>query len=341
MKQHLEKYSRREFGSLLLAANQSSPGVAIERVTTKAEWQVLRRATLDGMQKVMGPLPESPAAAPQMTVVEEYASERWIRRKITFSTGDGDAVPAYLFTPRARKGRYRAALCLHQTTAAGKAEPAGLGGKPNLHYALELAERGFVTLAPDYPRFGDYQTNPYSMGYVSATMKGVQNHRRAVDLLCSLPNVDSRSIAAIGHSLGGHNALFLAAFDTRVRTVVTSCGFTSFARYQGGDLTGWSHAGYMPRIASVYGKDVAKMPFDFPGILRILAPRALFINAPLRDSNFDAAGVDDCVRSAQEVYRRVFRASHRIQVEHPDCGHDFPPEVRTAAYNFMARERLA
>jgi hypothetical protein len=32
-------------------------------------------------------------------------------------------------------------LCLHETISIGRAEPAGLGGKPNLHYAAELARR--------------------------------------------------------------------------------------------------------------------------------------------------------------------------------------------------------
>jgi hypothetical protein len=71
----------------------------------------------------------------------------------------GDRVPAYLFLPAAptpgRRGP--AMLALHQTTGIGKGEPAGLGGRPNLHYALELAQRGYVVLAPDYPSFGDYQ----------------------------------------------------------------------------------------------------------------------------------------------------------------------------------------
>jgi hypothetical protein len=30
----------------------------------------------------------------------------------------------------------------------GKGEPVGLGGKPNLRYAVHLAERGYVTLRP-------------------------------------------------------------------------------------------------------------------------------------------------------------------------------------------------
>ncbi|HUQ93036.1 MAG TPA: acyl-CoA thioester hydrolase/BAAT C-terminal domain-containing protein, partial [Bryobacteraceae bacterium] len=166
-------------------------------------------------------------------------------------------------------------------------------------------------------------------------MKGIRNHRRAVDLLASLPEVDARRIGVIGHSLGGHNSLFLAAFEPRVAALVTSCGFTSFAKYYGGNLTGWSHAGYMPRIASVYEKSPGKMPFDFPGVLQAIAPRPVFINAPLHDANFDATGVDDCVAAARPVYDRIFRARENLRVVHPDCQHDFPPEIRKKAYEFL------
>ena len=223
-------------------------------------------------------------------------------------------------------------LCLHQTIRIGKAEPAGLGANRDLDYAAELAERGYVTLAPDYPGYGDYSIDPYARGYASATMKGIWNHLRAVDLLVSLPEVDRKRIGVIGHSLGGHNALFAATFEPRLRAVVTSCGFTSFAKYKGGDLTGWSHRGYMPRIAAVYGKDPARMPFDFPGILKALAPRAVFINAPVGDDNFDVGGVKECVEAARPSYGR--RADRLVAV-HPEVKHAFPPDVRQAAYEFL------
>ena len=85
-------------------------------------------------------------------------------------------------------------------------------------------------------------------------MKGIWNHTRAVDLLQSLPEVDAERIGCIGHSLGGHNTIFVGVFDTRLKVLVSSCGFNSFFKYYGGDLTGWSHKGYMPRIAEVYEK---------------------------------------------------------------------------------------
>jgi hypothetical protein len=93
----------------------------------------------------------------------------------------------------------------------------------------------------------------------------------------------------------------------------------------------------MPRIASVYEKSPKRMPFDFPEILAALAPRAVFINAPLKDSNFEVSGVKDCVEQALPVYSRIFRAADRLVAVYPDAGHEFPPEIRQKAYEFLDR----
>lgn len=234
------------------------------------------------------------------------------------------------------EGRVPAILCLHPTHERGKDVVVGLADRPNRNYAEELAERGYVTLAPDYPGFGDYKVDVYAMGYASATAKGIWNHMRAVDLLQSLPEVDPKRIGCIGHSLGGHNTLFAGLFDDRIKVMVTSCGFCSFPTYYKGDLTGWSHKGYMPRIETVYHKDPKRMPFDFTEVLACLAPRPVFINAPLRDDNFDVDGVRNCLTAAQPVYA-LFNASGRLTAIHPDCPHDFPAPAREAAYAFIAK----
>lgn len=280
------------------------------------------------LEQVMGPCPKPARATPFFSIVEGYREPALTRRLLSIEAEPGDSVPAWLLLPQKPNGR--AALCLHQTTKIGKDEPAGLGGLPNLHYARELAMRGFTTLAPDYPNFGTYKFDPYAHGYVSATMKGIVNHRAAVSVLARLAGP---RIAAVGHSLGGHNALFLAAFDDRVRAVVTSCGFTSFAKYKGGDLKGWSHAGYMPRIESEYGCDPKRMPFDFPDVLKLIAPRPLFISAPAEDDNFDAEGVQDCVAEVRDKYAET----GGLELLHPDTGHDFPEEARERAYTFLTR----
>lgn len=303
----------------------------------RAEWQRARAATLAAMQQVMGELPPRTIQPVEMETLEREDLPAFTRTKLRYLSEPGDFVPAYLLVPKRLKRRAPAMLCLHQTVKIGKAEPAGLGGNPQLHYAQELAARGFVCLVPDYPYLGENSFDPYQHGYASCTMKGIVNHRRAVDLLQSLPQVNAQRLGVIGHSLGGHNALFVAAFDERLKAIVTSCGFTSFAKYYGGDLTGWSGVRYMPRIAEQFGKDPARMPFDFSDVLMALAPRPLFINAPLRDGNFEVSGVRDCVAAAQPVYEKVFRAAGRLQAVYPEVAHSFPDEQRTAAYAFLDR----
>ncbi len=312
-------------------------------IESRTHWDIRRIHTLQNMQKVMGLLPRLPGDPLEIQVLETEKLPQVERRRITFVSqvveGKPDRVPAYLLIPNAlgEEQSAPAVLCLHQTTSIGKAEPAGLGGQTDLHYALELARRGYVTLAPDYPGFGDYKIDPYAMGYASATMKGILNHRRAIDLLQSLPQVDPDRIGVIGHSLGGHNALFLSAFEPRVAAVATSCGFNAFRHYYGGDLKGWSHRGYMPRIAQLYGSDAARMPFDFTEVLGILAPRPVFISAPEGDHNFAVAGVRECIESALPVYERLFHSPDRLVARHPEVGHEFPPALRREAYEFFDR----
>jgi dienelactone hydrolase len=208
-----------------------------------------------------------------------------------------------------------------------------------MHYALELTLRGYVTLAPDYPSLGEYAYDFDADDYDSGSMKAIYDNIRAVDLLQSLPDVDHQRIGCIGHSLGGHNALFTAVFDERIKAVVTSCGFTSFHKYKGGDLHGWSGPRYMPRVATQYGFSPERMPFDFPEVLAAIAPRAVFLVAPIDDDNFLVDGVRDVVEAARPVYS-LLGQPRKLQEMYPDCGHDFPLAARKRAYSFFARELL-
>ena len=310
-----------------------------------------RAVLLQRLEQIMGPLP-APAARCDLAVqvISETDAGDHIRRDLTYQSEAGSRVPAFLLLPKgattpAAKGRFPAVLALHQTHAAGRRVVVGLGQSPDDEYGVELVRRGFLVLAPAYPHLADYAPDLRGLGYASGTMKAIWDNIRGLDLLASLPAVrTNRGFGCIGHSLGGHNGLFTAAFDARIRVVVTSCGFDSFRDYRGAnpDLwregQGWCQPRYMPRLAAYQGK-LDQLPFDFPEVLAAIVPRRLFVNAPKGDSNFGWESVDRVVAAAARLAGSNpagnGAANPFITVRHPDAPHRFPPELRQEAYQWI------
>lgn len=314
-------------------------------VSTPADWQKRRAEILLAMQEVMGKLPgDNRRVALEMEVVEEADAGSYLRRLITYHSDPGCRTTAYLCIPKdvlAGDRKTPAVLCLHPTDATvGHKVVVGLGGKSGRQYAVELTERGYVTLSPSYPHLADYYPNLEQFGYVSGTMKAIWDNIRGLDLLASLPYVDaSHGFGAIGHSLGGHNTIYTGVFDERISVLVSSCGFDSYPDYYDGDEKnwyfgkGWCQIRYMPLMSNYRGR-LEEIPFDFHEMLGALAPRPLFVNAPLHDSNFRAKSVDACAAAALPVYR-LLGGEGRLVIEHPDCDHNFPDEMREEAYEVI------
>ena len=237
---------------------------------------------------------------------EEVDCENYVRRLITYASEPNCRVPAYLLIPKLAllgKTKSPAVLCLHPTDDEnGHKVVVGLGGRTNRQYAHELAERGYVTLAPSYPLLANYQPDLGRLGYVSGTMKAIWDNIRGTDLLAALPMVKPGGVGAIGHSLGGHNAVYTAVFEPRITAVVTSCGLDSYLDYKDGDIRGWTSTHYMPRMLD-YRDRLEEIPFDFHEMVAALAPRHCFVSAPLGDSNFKWDSVDQIVQAAAQVYR--------------------------------------
>jgi len=304
-----------------------------------------RAALLRSMEEIMGPLPGPEKRCPlDVKLVEQIDYGSHVRRFLTYQSEPGGRVPAYLLIPKAALAAgaasvFPAVLALHQTHKAGQKVVVGLGDSPDDEYGVELVRRGYVVLAPPYPLLADYAPDLKALGHASGTMKAIWDNVRGLDLLASLPYVRTNGFGCIGHSLGGHNGLFTAAFDARIRVVVTSCGFDSFRDYMGGDPgvwvpeRGWCQTRYMPRLAGYRGK-LDTLPFDFPQVLAAIAPRKVFVNAPTGDSNFRWQSVDRVVEEARAV-ATASATKADITVAHPDCAHRFPPEQRQEAYRLL------
>ncbi len=309
----------------------------VEPVLSPEDWKKRRKQILEGMQLAMGHLPDRHDLVDlDVKIIDEIKGKGFVRQSITFSGELGDRIPALLYIPTniLKDKKYPGMLALHPTGSLGKRIVAGEGPLDNRQYGLELAQRGYVVICPDYPSFGDYDYDFEKDAYVSGTMKGIFNHMRCVDLLESLEYLDPEKIGVIGHSLGGHNAMFVAVFDQRLKVIISSCGWTPFHDYYEGNIKGWTSLRYMPRLNDVYHLDPDSVPFDFYEVVAALAPRPFFSNSPLYDDNFSVEGVKKGISEAKKVYR-LLKAEENIQVRYPDCEHDFPTKIRQQAYEFL------
>jgi dienelactone hydrolase len=307
----------------------------VQPVRSTNDWQHRRATILRALQDVMGPLPgREKRGSLDVRVEEETDGGDFVRRCLTYAAEPGGRVPAYLLVPKRAlnsTNRFPAVLALHQTHPLGQRVVVGLGQSTDDEYGVELVRRGYVVLAPAYPLLANYQPDLQKLGYESGTMKAIWDNMRGLDLLDSLPYVQHGCFGAIGHSLGGHNAIYTAVFDERIKVIVSSCGFDSYRDYKNGDITGWTSIRYMPKLKS-FAPD--RYPFDFHELIAALAPRAVFVNAPLGDSNFKWRSVDAVASAAREIFA-LHGVPNNLRVEHPDCGHLFPKALREASYELL------
>ncbi len=319
-------------------------------IHTTGDWELRRRQIIKCAEAAMGEMPtlENLPFDPKLSEDVRIGDVR--RITMTIAIEHSDRLPIDLYLPKSlanivdvndllnarSHSKLAAIVSLHPTGAAGKRIVAG-EGKQGRQYGVELAQRGYVVIAPDYPSFGQYDRYDFANdNYVSGTMKGIVNHRRCVDFLSALSFVDADRIGVIGHSLGGHNAIFLGAFDLRLKVIVSSCGWCPFHDYYSGDITGWTSDRYMPRLRDVYELNPDNVPFDFYELIAALAPRTFVSVSPVRDANFDINGVKKAIPVAGSIYA-LFKAREELILLTPDCEHDFPTDMRLQSYNVMDR----
>ena len=111
----------------------------------------------------------------------------------------------------------------------------------------------------------------------------------------------------------------------------------------------WKPLPYMKKAVKFLLEHAASALFLDPGLrktsitlaaLKLLMERKLvakvLIIAPLKDSNFRADSVDRVAAAAREVFK-LHGHEDRLRIEHPDCDHDFPTEMRQQAYELFDR----
>jgi len=289
-------------------------------ITTVEQWQQRRTVLRDHWINFLGPMPERPPV--KLAAVSEDRPEGCHRVLVRYECEPGQLVEGYLLFPDPLGKEPRAGLVvLHPTTPDTIYETAGVKGRESRALGLHLAREGFIVFCPkcflwqdpalDYNEaVAEFQKrNPGALGM----RKMLNDAQAAVDVLGSLPEVDATRIGATGHSLGAKEALYLAAFDERIRAAVASEGGIGLG------FTNWHDPWYAPDFK-----------LDHHQVLALIAPRAFLILAgesgPPDTSVADGDRSWPFVEATLPVYK-LYGEPARIGLYNHRQGHTIPPEA--------------
>jgi dienelactone hydrolase len=280
------------------------------KAKTKEEWQAWRKAFKRAIVKELGPDPEPVPLNPE--ILERTDMGGYIREKVVFDSDPYNSVPAWVLTPKDLKPKQRVpGILVAHGHGHGKNTALDLDAEGNyedtyLHgVANRFAERGYVTIVPDWRGFGEridrdafvrrpsrdgcnvaYMANGY-FGFQYLNLQ-VWDAKRALDYLQSLPQVNPSKLGMIGCSFGGTMTTYVSALDDRIKAAVIICYLSTIqgAFDQMGNFCG---AQYMPALAK-YG--------DIPDVASLIAPRPMLAEIGEKDMCFL---IDDAMKAYNKV----------------------------------------
>lgn len=283
---------------------------------SRRDWPRVRRNLEERVRRAIGPFP----ARLPLDVEEQLREEQPDHTRVLLRYRVEPAVwtEAYLLLPKGVRGKRPGAVVLHATSNTHMRDPVGLSGREAMHIALHLVRRGYVCIAPRNYLWSEpgkpYQQiaedvlarAPWKTGMARMTWDAM----RATDVLAARPEVDPKRLGSIGHSLGGKEVLYHAAFDPRIRAAVSCEGGIGLT------FSNWDAPWYL-------GKQIQEpgFPLDHHEVLALVAPRAFLL---IGGESADGAQSWPYIEANLPVWRLFGREERLGLFRHP-YGHDMPP----------------
>lgn len=312
-----------------------APGVQTVEGTHLSETEEARRQELYAL---LGDLPprERPISAVK---VGEREQDGYVLEQLVLDLNGREPVPAYFVRPRQAGSPCPTILYNHAhggDYVLGKDEL--LHGRDVLcrpPYAQALTEQGYAALCIDAWAFGERRGRSESEIFKEMLWSGqvmwgmmVYDSLRALDYLCSRPDVDSRRLGTLGLSMGSTMAWWVAALDTRIKVCVDICCLTDFqALIESRGLDGHGVYYYVPGLLK---------HFTTAQINALIAPRAHLSLAGDYDPLTPPVGLERIDRELRQVYAACGKPDAWRLIRHP-TGHFESAAMRQEVLSFLAR----
>jgi pimeloyl-ACP methyl ester carboxylesterase len=212
----------------------------------------------------------------------------------------------------------------------------------DLHPILALVRAGYAVLAYDQSGFGSRmnELGPFYDRYPHWSHMGrmVEDARAAIDALEKDSLVDPQRIYLFGYSVGGTVGIYTAALDSRVKGVVSICGFTPMrtdtATRGTGGVARYSHErGLIPRLGFFVGHE-SQIPYDFEDLLAAVAPRPVLVVQPQLDRDATPADVKSAVDQAKRVYE-LYGSAGKLELQEPWDYNRLPTKTQDEIVKWM------
>jgi len=143
------------------------------------------------------------------------------------------------------------------------------------------------------------------------------------DYLATIPEIDSKRVAVVGHSRNGKTALLAAAMDERIAMAIPSqagCGGTAPSRVSPALSAPNNNGRPTAETVAVINKSFPhwfcgnfkafneapeKLPFDQHALIALCAPRPVLVSNATEDLWANPAGQFEMLRAASPVYKLV------------------------------------
>jgi len=304
------------------------------------------------LQCLGGPWPEECPLHPRLR--ETIPKDGYRIESLTYEAEPGDPIPAMLLVPDgvdADKPAPAVAVwhpapavaVWHQHNGQwhlGKSEPAGLAGNPMHHTGVALAKEGYVVLCPDALCFEERQSEHLKGGayerfeflrYVVAgkcmAWKNILDMRRAIDYLCSRPEVIADRIGCYGHSMGSTHTWLVGPWEPRLKCLVGNCCLPTYAAIHRTHLL-HCFPNFIPGLYQ-YG--------DTPDVAGLIAPRALHLNFGEDDGGSPIREVREGVKTIARAYEKAGVADQFSYYIEEGAGHVLSDEMWNRARAWFAR----
>jgi dienelactone hydrolase len=276
-----------------------------------AGWEAGAAGRRRKLQEMLGLLPMPERTDLKAVTTGRIERDEFIVEKLHFQASPRLYVTANLYLPRGGKAPFPAILyvCGHSRAVAGG---VSYGNKTGYHHhGIWFARNGYVCLVIDTLQMGEIQGShrgTYSEGQWwwnsrGFTPAGVETWFgiRALDYLCSRPEVDAQRIGMTGRSGGGAYTWFVAALDDRVKVAAPVAGITDLRNHVvDGTIEG--HCDCMFPVNTYR--------WDFAQLAAMIAPRPLLIGNSDKDRIFPLDGVMRLHRKVRGVYELYGKTNH-------------------------------